>query len=291
VASFTATTASCPGPDGRDWLGNATGRLRGAWGQSTEIGFLWTCDSQNGRPNPYLRIARFRTSDRTLLAEDDVWSNTLCFAHGAADANSLGHVGIVAAIGSATSFVHTSATIIDGYQPWGSGLTFVSMGSGAAGPAGNRWGDYYDVQRHWLDQRTFVGTGHTMTSASASTSRFVWFGRDDYEPTWVNVTVNSTGALGVPITVDVTDHNGQKDGSTNFSRVYTPRQGYALTAPATRSSGGVTWAFERWAHQSIPQGSFTLHPIGQLTLTVDDCGTLDDVAEARYVARRALTVR
>lgn len=291
IASFTSTTSSCVGPDGRDWLGNANGRIRGAWGQSSEIGFLWSSNAQAGRPNPYLRIARFRTSDRTLIIEDDVWSNTLCFAHGAADANSQGDVGIVVAIGSATAYVHTSATIVDSYQPWGTGFTFTSMGSGSAGPDSNSWGDYYDVQRNWLDQRTFVGTGHTMTSSTASTSRYAWFGRDDYEPTWVNVAINSTGVLGVPITVDVTDRNSLKDGSTNFTRTYTPRQGFALTAPATHSSGGATYAFERWAHQSTPTGSFVLQPIGQLTLAVDDCGTLDDVAEARYLVRRALTVQ
>ncbi len=291
IASFTSTTSSCPGPDGRDWLGKATGRIRGAWGKSSEIGFVWTCNAQSGRPNAYLRMARFRSSDRSLIAEDDVWSNTLCFAYGAADTNSNGDIGLVAAIGSATTFVHTSATIIDSYQPWGSSLSFVSMGAGTAGPDNNRWGDYYDVQRNWVDQRTFVGTGHAMTSPSASTSRYVWFGRDDFEPTWVDVDVTSTGVTGVPITVDVTDRNNRKDGNTNFTRTFAPRQGFTLTAPLTHSVGGVTWVFERWAHQSTPQGVFVLQPIGELTLTVDDCGTANDVAEARYVVRRALTVQ
>ncbi|MEZ5966095.1 MAG: hypothetical protein R3F56_19825 [Planctomycetota bacterium] len=290
IASFTGGTASCVGPDGRDWMGNVMGRIRGSWGQSTEIGFIWTCNSQGGRPNPYLRVSRFRSSDRTLVAESDIWSSANCFGFAAAEANSLGHVGIVTAIGSATNYVHCSATIIDSYQGWTGGLTFYSLRSGVAGPTGNRFGDYFDVQRNWVDQRTFVGTGSAMTSSSTSTSHYAWFGRDDYAPTWVVLNVDATNAIRVPIALDVTDRNSLKDGNTSFTRTFTPRQGYTVTAPLTHTSGGTSYVFRRWAHKVSPSGAWQLQPIGQLDLTVDDIGTEDDTVEARYDAQRVLTI-
>lgn len=290
IATFSAVPAIAIAADGRPWMGNATGRIRGAWGQADEIGFLWTSAVQAGRPNPYVRVARFTTPARNLIAEHDVWSSVNAIGYAAAEANSLGHVGIVLARGASTSFPHSAATIVDGYQPWGSAMTFTTMASGSAGPLQNSWGDYFDVQRHWVDERTFLGTGTLMTSSSASTSRVAWFGRDDYQPGWVSLDVTSTGATSVPITLDVTDRNGNKDGTTHFSRSFAPRQGYQLTAPLRHSSGGRDWVFERWAYTLSPGASLRLHTLGDPVLTVDDISTSDDTAEARYLEVRTLSI-
>jgi hypothetical protein len=290
IASFNAAAAVAFAGDGRAWMGNATGRIRGAWGQDGEIGFLWTSGAQGSRPNPFVRIARFTTPARDLIDEHDVWSSVNAIGYGAAEANSLGHVGIVVARCSNTTFPHGAATIVDGYQPWGTAMTFTTMASGVAGPTGNRWGDYFDVQRHWSDARTFLGTGMLMTSSSASAARVVWFGRDDYEPAWVALDVSAAGASSVPITIDVTDRNGNKDGTTSFSRSFAPRQAYQLTAPLRHSSGGRDWVFERWAYTQSPGGQVLLHPLGDRVLEVDDIGGADDAAEARYLEVRTLTI-
>lgn len=290
VASFNSATAIATAADGRQWMGNATGRIRGAWGQADEIGFLWTSAAQAGRPNPYVRIARFTTPARNLIAEHDVWSTVNAIGFAAAEANSLGHVGIVLARGDGSSFPHSAATIVDSYQPWGTAMSFTTMASGSAGPQLNRWGDYFDVQRHWVDERTFLGTGQLMTSASASTSRVAWFGRDDYQPTWVSLAVTSTGATAVPITLDVTDRNGNKDGTTGFTRSFQPYQGYQLTAPLRHSSGGREWVFERWVYTLTPGGVVRLHTLGDPALAVDDIAISNDTAEARYLEVRTLTV-
>jgi hypothetical protein len=97
--------------------------------------------------------------------------------------------------------------------------------------------------------------------------------------------VSSTPVTGIPITVNVTDRNNQKNGNTNFNRVYNPRQGYILTAPATFTSGATTYQFDRWVSLGV------LQPIDERVLTVDDIGAADDTAEARYLARRTLQVR
>lgn len=290
VATYSAAQVAATTADGRLWLGNATGRIRGAWGQSGEIGFLWTCAPQAGRPNAYVRVARFTTPARDMINEHDIWSSTNSLGFGAAEANTLGHVGIVIARGSLTTFPHGAATIVDGYQPWGSGFTFTTMANGSAGPTNDRWGDYFDVQRHWQDQRTFLGTGMQMTSASTSSAQIAWFGRDDYQPVYTSLDVTSTGASGVPITVDVTGRSGNKDGVTPFSRTYDPRQGYQLTAPLTHTVGGQQWVFERWAYTLTPGGTVRLHTLGDRVLTVDDLSGSDDTAEARYVAVRRLDV-
>ncbi|MEZ5967184.1 MAG: hypothetical protein R3F56_25335 [Planctomycetota bacterium] len=290
VASFSSATATATGADGRAWMGNATGRIRGAWGQAGEIGFLWTSATQANRPNPYVRVARFTTPARDLIDEHDIWSNTLAIGYGAAEANSLGDVGIVVALCSTSTFPRSGATIVDSYQPWGTGLTFTIMATGSAGPTTNRWGDYFDVQRHWLDQRTFLGTGQLMTGSNASTSRVAWFGRDDYEPAWVTLDVSSTGATAVPITLDVTDRNGLADGTTPFTRSFAPRQGYELTAPLTHLSGGRLWSFERWAYTLSSGAIVRLHDLGDPVLAIDDMGTSSDTAEARYLAVRDIAI-
>ena len=53
--------------------------------------------------------------------------------------------------------------------------------------------------------------------------------------------VTSTPLSGVGITVDQTDRNFAKDGTTPFTRSYAPRQGYTFTAPLSFVSGATTY--------------------------------------------------
>ena len=290
VGSWTNTTASCPGPDGLDWCGRVVGRIRGSFSTPSEIGFVWTSAGNGGtRPLPYTRIARFTAdTNRNLVAEQDLWSSTLTWAYGTGRGSTAGDVGMVFAVGGPTSYVHSSGTIFDSYQPFGGGVSTFGMNSGTNGPSSNRWGDYFDVHVHPWATRTFYATGMAQnggTSGSNNDPRYAWFGRDDYEPTWVNLVVSSTPITGVGITVSVEDLDGLKDGTTNFSRRYAPLQGYAVTAPATVVSGRTTYAFERWVFLG------SLQPIGQTTFSTTNIGAVDDTVEARYLVRRTLTVQ
>ncbi len=296
VGTYSNATASAPGPDGRDWAGRVTGRFRGSFGNSSEVGFLLTSAARptNGRPLPFTKVYRFTADDnRTLLGEHDIWSSTLAFAYATGRCNDSGHVGLVMAIGGPSYYLRSAATLIDQYQAWG-GLTVYPMATGNSGPSGNRWGDYFDVHAQETYGNTFIGTGMEQNGGSGGSSnqpRFVWFGRDDYEPTWVNLDVQSTGVAGVPITIDVTDMDGRKNGSTTLQRRFVANQAYELTAPATRTSGSTNYVFERWTYTVSPGGTVFNGAIGDTTLTQSSIGGLDDLCIANYVPRRTLTIQ
>lgn len=293
VAVWQSTNMSAPCPDGRDWCGFSDHRMYGGWASSTEIGFSWDCDNTTGRPRPYTRVARFRTSDKTLIAEHDIWNGDNALLYAAGCTNNQGDVGFVISFGGPTRYVGGTATIIDSYQPWG-GLTLYSMGTGNSGPEINRWGDYFQVARHPLNGRTFIGNGQILVGGPSSAyaqPKWTWFGRDDFAPTWVVANVQSTGDTAVALTIDVTDRSGLKNGTTPFTRTYAPRQGYKITAPETSQSGSTYYVFDRWAYKSTPTSAYVLQPVDQLVLDIDDIGSLDDVCEARYVLRGTLNVQ
>ena len=121
-------------------------------------------------------------------------------------------VGVVMAQGSSSIYARSTAFIIDNYQTW-NGPTHFPMVTGNDTAPG-RWGDYFDVQRNWVDQRTFIGTGMTQVGGSSNASnvpQYAWFGREDYQPNWVSLAISAIadegGALnGIPITIQETDH-------------------------------------------------------------------------------------
>lgn len=280
-----ATTSPCAGPDGRGWLTGAIGRIRGACGTATELVFTWTSGGNGGnRPLPYTRVARFQVSDRTLIAEHDIYTTTDCWAYAAVASNTLGHVGGVIAIGGSARHVRTSAFLIDQYELGWTGVTAYRMGEPTNNPPFQRFGDFFDVQRAPGDGRQFIGTGNLMNGGDLVANvepHFAWFGRDDYTPAWRTVQVASA-PTGVAIRLDVTDINGQRDGTANFTRTFAPLQSYAVTAPATYRSGGIDYDFQRWVRNGNPQ------PVDQRTLSVTTIDAGGDVVEARYRARVAV---
>lgn len=292
VASFVDSGASAPGPDGRDWAGfwNATGQMQGAYGTSSECGFSWGCSATSGRPYAYTRVARFRLSDRTLIAETDIWNSSGAFLYNDMMSNSVGDVGGVVAYGGSTTYVATYNYIIDSYDPWPPANAYRQQ-AGSSGPNVNRFGDYFTVRRHPISSRTWISNGSSCPDPNTGNHRFVWFGRDDNEPTWVNLTVQTNGPSSASITMDVTDLDGRKNGATTFTRRFAPQQGYALTAPASVSSGGNVWIFERWRYQVQPGASFNNAPAGERTLELSTCGSLDDTCIADYRLRRTLSIQ
>ena len=291
IAAFTDAAVSVPGPDGRDWAGfwNATGQIQGAYGNATECGFSWGCAPRSGRAMPYTRIARFLLSDRSLVAEHDIWSGTNAYLYNDMMSNAAGDVGGTLAWGSSTSYVTTANYIIDSYDPWPPSTVYYPA-LGSSGPNTNRFGDYFTVRRHPISTNTWFSNGSSCPDPNTGNHRYVWFGRDDYEPTWVNVNVNST-PTGASITQDVESLDGLAGGTANYVRRFAPRQGYELTAPASRTVGLSSYVFKNWRLQVQPGAAFTEYSVGDRVLTVADCGNLDDVAEAVYVLRRTLTVQ
>jgi hypothetical protein len=110
--------------------------------------------------------------------------------------------------------------------------------------------------------------------------RYTWFGRNDYELDPVVLSVTSTPILAVPLTIDVTDLDGNKNGTTSFTRRFTRYQGYQLTAPSLFTTAGTTYVFQRWVVDGLPRSG--------INLTVANMGPNDDAVEAQYLARRTI---
>ncbi len=288
VPSWTSSYSAI-GPNGVNWGGRADSRITGGYSTSGEYGFMWHSGAQGGQTQVFVRTIRISSATNTLTSTQDTWSTTYDFMYPAAAVNASGDIGVTTAIGSNVSTLHPTNFyfIVDSCLPNFHGQSG-SWYSGDSSPNSAVWGDYFSVQRHSHSTNTFVATGMKMRGGgnnANSEPQYVWFGRESNAPTYVNLAVSSTPITGVAITVDVTDRNGAKNGNTNFNRVYSPRQGYELTAPATHVSGATTYVFDRW----VLLGS--LQPVDQRVLTVADIGNLDDTAEARYLARRTLQVR
>jgi hypothetical protein len=193
------------------------------------------------------------------------------------------------AFSSPTIQLTTVGLLVDNYAASWFGQTLYLLGTGTAGAPGARWGDYHQVARHPTNGNTFIGTGMRQLNNSTSTAntahQYVWFGRDDYTPVWVDLVVNSTGQAAVPVTVDVTDRNGLKNGTTNFTRSYTPQQGYELTV--NRVIGSNLWDSFSGAYA----GGIVSTTATTASLEVPNIQTATDTVNINYVPGRVLTVQ
>jgi hypothetical protein len=287
IPAWTSGTGSSVGPDGRDWIGFddhriATGYLNHVFPEAT---LIWSSNANGGsRPQSYVRVQVFRPSDRAIIAQEDVFHGALDFGYPAVGMNSLGHGGMVMSGGGSTTHVTTFFMIVDNYFGLFAGNTIFPILNGSNGAPSNRWGDYHSVVANPIDNRTFIGTGMTMsggTGTSSTMHRTAWFGRDDYTPVWVDLSVSSV-PNGASITVDETDRNGSKNGVTPFTRSYTPQQGYTLTAPASFASGGNTFLFNNWTGTGGSTSS--------TAFTVSSIGFSADTASANYSLQSIITV-
>ncbi len=257
IASFTGGGGVAPGPDGRDWVGANDGRITGGYANYDEIGFLWTCkQAPPSKPMPYVRVSRYRVSDRVLIQEHDISHSTIAFAYPAVGVNELGNVGLVLAYGSSTLHVAAASVVIDNvYQTW-SGISFLSSANGTNGAPANRWGDYFSVEPWTANPLAFVGTQSRQsggTGQANTESRVVMFQRDVYGPGKIAAVVMARTAdgttLNVPITATV-DSFAQGNGTTPMARSYTTPTTYTLSAAATHVQGGVTWCFKSWSRNN-----------------------------------------
>lgn len=286
ISAWYTGTSSAPGPDNRDWLARDDHRIQGAYLASGAISFMWGSNRGGSFPMPFVRIAGFAESNFNLIGEASVWNPSMAFAYPSVAANAAGNVGGTMCYGGGASTPGTVAWVVDALSGWGP-LTNTVVAAGWSGPAQNAWGDYLSATRHPAYPNTYVGSAFSIDATNTMTPRFAWFGRENDMPNFATVNVTSTPTTGVAITVDVPDRNGNQNGSTNFSRVYSAVQGMTWTAPAQASVGGINYTFDRWRLNA------TLQPAGQLTLTIPDLsahGLVNNI-EARYVpVRRTLTV-
>ena len=276
-------------PNGVNWGARTQDRVLGGYQNATEYGFLWSSNPLAGRPKCFVRAARIRKSDNTLIATEDVYSLALDFLYPAATTNARGDTGCTFALASATQHPTTGWFVVDACIPTFHGQIYGSR-SGQASPSVPDWGDYASLQRHPTLPQTFVGCGQRLLSSGAVTPFYTWFGRASEAPVPVTVDVQSGVSGGVPFTLDATDRLGRKDGTTSATRSFFPDQGYTLSVPPTMTVGGQSYVFHRWRLRSSPTGSYVDQPEGVLTLTVDSIGSTDDIAFASYARLHQLTV-
>ncbi len=265
IASYVGGQGGvAPGPDGRDWMNFNDGRITGGYANHEQIGFLWTC-KQNppSRPLPYVRVSRFKVSDRTLVADNDIFGgSTATFAYPAVSTNAIGNVGVVLAYGSTTQHVTAAAGVVDGvYGTWTNGFGLALSANGTNGAPANRWGDYLSIEPWTANPLSFIGTQMRQsggTSAANTESRVVMFQRDVYGPGKVAAIVigrSPDGDMAVPITATV-DSFAQGNGTTPMARSYNAPASYTLTTPATHlHTNNVRYCFKEWLLNGRFQGS------------------------------------
>jgi hypothetical protein len=182
VAVWSDSTRVAPGPDGKDWLGRADGRVTAAWVSGNTAGFGWTAAQDASFPFPQVRVALVDRSSKALTGEPHIWNRNYAFGYPAAAPNSDGVVGLSVHYGGGSQLHPSHAVgILDGTS-----LTWrlLATANGTNGPSTNKWGDYLAVRRHGSEAKTWVATGFALQGGAAASNvvpRYVRFrlGNDD----------------------------------------------------------------------------------------------------------------
>lgn len=162
VRSWSGGAYSAPGPGGVNWLARLDPRITGAWVSGGTIGFMWSANRDSSHPLPYIRVARIRETNKTLIDEPDIWSQLSAWAYPAAAPNSQGQVGISAFYGGGTR--HPGHVVgVKTATGWDTVLTKTST----HGPPDQSWGDYLSCVAHHSTAAHWVASGYTLQGGSA----------------------------------------------------------------------------------------------------------------------------
>lgn len=181
VQLWSNATRVAPGPDNRDWLGRADGRITAAWLSGNEIGFGWTAAQDSNFPFPHVRVAVMNKDTKALTGQPHLWSSSVAYAYPAAAPNSDGKVGISVHFGGGGQYYPSHAVGV--LNPSTSSWELVNTATGTHGPASNRWGDYLAIRPHGANQQTWAATGFTLQGGSAATN---------IEPRYVHLQIGAT---------------------------------------------------------------------------------------------------
>jgi hypothetical protein len=194
INTWYDSTRTCPGPDGKDWCGRASNRILGAYVADGVIGFMWSSSQGGSYPYPYIQIARFDESTRTLIDQPKIWSSDAAFIYPSVGVNAREHLAGTMFFGGGSSYPSCAAWIADDInsgtlQP----AELITVVGSDSGPDQNKSGDYLASRPHFPYTNTWVGTCFSLQGGGANSNarpRFAWFGRerdtpssgdDDYE--------------------------------------------------------------------------------------------------------------
>lgn len=189
VTAWTQGAYSAPGPDGNNWLSRTDGRVTGAYLARGIIGFLWTANSQGGRPKPYVRVVRIDAVTKAVVSEPDIWNSGFAYAYPDACASDSGDVGLTLFRGGGPAFpTHVVGIWHNVNNAW----QLADTRAGTNGPQDTKWGDYLTCRRHSPDGFTFIATGYTLQGGALQSNiepRYVHFGLSKNAPAvarWIN---------------------------------------------------------------------------------------------------------
>ncbi len=188
--SWDPAGMTCPGPDGNDACARADTRILGAYNNGLgELGFMWISSAHGGFPDPYTRIARFRESDRALIANEVIWwDQGGAWIYPSVGVNSRGHVAGTIFFSGGNLHPQCDVWISDNFSPSFPNIAPAEIhliAQGTDGPASDKWGDYLTTRPHSRFPETWIGTGFTLQGGPDNDDvepRHVWFGREQDAP-------------------------------------------------------------------------------------------------------------
>jgi len=190
TGAFSAVTN-----DGNNWAGNGDTRLLGAYRANGELGFMFHVPQTAGRPFPRTLIKRFNEATRALTGEQEVFNNSIAFMYPSVHPNSNNEWGGTIMYGAGGTYPTGAAWIADGFngrsmQP----MELAYLAGSNQSPGSNRYGDYYETARLWLNSRDWIGAVHTINSGVSNVYQAM-FGREANTPL-ADVKVRSVDAVG-----------------------------------------------------------------------------------------------
>jgi|GEM_PF-583773 len=241
VSGWDDGTRHAAGPDGKEWLNHfpsAGGYILGAWMTKGTLGFMWCADEDAAHPYPFVRVARFNQSDRTLINEPDIWWNNFAWAFPSVNVNGRGDIAGSLMYGGGSYYPSCSVFIWDDYSITPPGWDVHTSVAGTSGPKEDRFGDYLTTRICFPYSNTWLASAYTLQGGDQSSNavpRFLWFGRERDRPFYALANDTPVTFTEVPkdfsfktIGVDwcglamnpSTDHDIEADDDFRFQNVY-----------------------------------------------------------------------
>jgi hypothetical protein len=241
VTTWFNGTRSCPGPDGLNWCGRADGdHGKTGWVANGVIGFMWSSAAGGGRNWPYIRVARFNESNRTLINEPDIWNPNFAWIYNAIGVDDRGHIAGTVFYGGGANYPTMATIIWDDLSatppPWEI-YNVVASSAGATA-----WGDFYTSRRHGTYGNTWVTAGEYRLANGNTDTYYVWFGRQRDAPasqTNYNLSVTTSGNGTV-----TSSPSGINCSSNTGTCSYAFASGTSVQLTASPASG---WTFSGWS--------------------------------------------
>jgi hypothetical protein len=246
------TGSSAPDPGGVDWISRDFNDILAAYVSGSNAVFMWDSAAGGGYPMPNIRIARFRTSDRTLRDQGAIWSSTVAWGYPAFHPNDRGHVGGTMVYGGGGSYATMVVAIADWYGGSQTGpFDAVAVAAGNQSPGGARWGDYYTGRRNVPYGNTWVATGYVVRSEEPgrpTQPHVAWFGREADQPPasntinvdWTNASAWEDGSSAHPYDTATEGHFAAMGGDTILFQAGNYPETPTFATPTTVQSEGGT---------------------------------------------------